>query len=267
MEESFAGELAVHHPDRKLVTDECDLTRLGLVPGELDHVEHPSRDQRVRLAPTRLKRVAEFWPQPRVTQRLRSEARGSFEQVPRLNETVIRVDLEAKVRGPGHSGLLRALQRARVEPRDGMPDPGVRRLLRHQLAKVAQSEVLETAVKNMVGVENLTVTNEVDEIGGHARSLRVGAQVNSWPVTTRTPIKQLAALDDGQVLVSGWVETVRDQKKVQFVVLRDESGALQLVHPRETPVAELVDPSTSSGTDQIADAISALTLGSFVTVT
>ena len=31
--------------------------------------------------------------------------------------------------------------------------------------------------------------------------------------------------------MAGWVETVRDQKKVQFVILRDESGAVQLVNP------------------------------------
>jgi nondiscriminating aspartyl-tRNA synthetase len=74
-------------------------------------------------------------------------------------------------------------------------------------------------------------------------------------VTSRTRIKQLAALDDGTVQVSGWVETVRDQKKVQFVVLRDESGALQLVHPR------------AEESDEIADAISSLTLGDFITVT
>jgi nondiscriminating aspartyl-tRNA synthetase len=106
----------------------------------------------------------------------------------------------------------------------------------------------------MVGVENLTMTNKVDEVCGHPRSLLVTCWVNFSIVTTRTPIKQLAALDDGQVVVSGWVETVRDQKKVQFVVLRDESGALQLVHPR------------SEDADAIADTISALTLGSFVTV-
>jgi nondiscriminating aspartyl-tRNA synthetase len=74
-------------------------------------------------------------------------------------------------------------------------------------------------------------------------------------VTTRTLIKHLAALDDGPVVVSGWVDTVRDQKKVQFVVLRDESGALQLVHP------------IPEERDDIAETISALTLGDFVTVT
>ncbi|HEX4057277.1 MAG TPA: aspartate--tRNA(Asn) ligase [Galbitalea sp.] len=73
-------------------------------------------------------------------------------------------------------------------------------------------------------------------------------------MTTRTPIKQLAKLDDGPVLVSGWVDTIRDQKKVQFVVLRDESGALQLVHPR------------ADESDAIADAISSLTIGDFITV-
>ncbi|MBX3094661.1 MAG: aspartate--tRNA(Asn) ligase, partial [Cryobacterium sp.] len=71
----------------------------------------------------------------------------------------------------------------------------------------------------------------------------------------RTLIRNLAALDDGPVTVSGWVDTVRDQKKVQFVVLRDESGALQLVHPR------------AEESDAIADAISPLATGTFLTVT
>ncbi|MET0352554.1 MAG: OB-fold nucleic acid binding domain-containing protein, partial [Plantibacter flavus] len=50
-------------------------------------------------------------------------------------------------------------------------------------------------------------------------------------MSERVVVKNLAALSDGPVTVSGWVETVRDQKKVQFVVLRDESGAVQLVNP------------------------------------
>jgi nondiscriminating aspartyl-tRNA synthetase len=74
-------------------------------------------------------------------------------------------------------------------------------------------------------------------------------------VTQRTLIKNLAASSDGPVVVSGWVDTVRDQKKVQFIVLRDESGAVQLVHPR------------AEESDAIAESISALSTGSFVTVT
>ncbi|TFC98535.1 aspartate--tRNA(Asn) ligase [Cryobacterium sinapicolor] len=74
-------------------------------------------------------------------------------------------------------------------------------------------------------------------------------------------IKNLAALDNGPVTVSGWVDTVRDQKKVQFVVLRDESGAVQLVNPRTT------DANGTVVVDEPATTISTLSQGSFVTVT
>jgi nondiscriminating aspartyl-tRNA synthetase len=80
-------------------------------------------------------------------------------------------------------------------------------------------------------------------------------------VNARVLIKNLAALDDGLVTVSGWVETVRDQKKVQFVVLRDESGAVQLVNPRTTDAEGVVVD------DEPATTISSLSQGSFVTVT
>ena len=88
----------------------------------------------------------------------------------------------------------------------------------------------------------------------------------------RTLIKNLAARDDGPVSVSGWVDTVRDQKKVQFVVLRDESGALQLVHPRsplpeEVAGGDRLEGGSQSSTDELAETISALGAGAFVTVT
>jgi len=54
---------------------------------------------------------------------------------------------------------------------------------------------------------------------------------------------------------------VRDQKKVQFVVLRDESGAVQLVNPRAT------DADGAVVSDEPASTISALAQGSFITVT
>ena len=82
---------------------------------------------------------------------------------------------------------------------------------------------------------------------------------------TRTLVKNLAAAPDGPVSVSGWVDTVRDQKKVQFIVLRDESGAVQLVHPR-TDVGEPVDGQPVEP-DAVAATISTLTTGTFLTVT
>ncbi|RRJ86009.1 aspartate--tRNA(Asn) ligase [Gulosibacter macacae] len=73
-------------------------------------------------------------------------------------------------------------------------------------------------------------------------------------MTERTVISALAALEDGPVKVQGWVDTVRDQKKVQFVVLRDETGACQLVNPR------------SEGREEISDTISNLAQGTMLTI-
>ncbi|MFC6356647.1 aspartate--tRNA(Asn) ligase [Luethyella okanaganae] len=84
-------------------------------------------------------------------------------------------------------------------------------------------------------------------------------------------IKDLSALADGPVSVSGWVDTVRDQKKVQFIVLRDESGAAQLVNPAvREPSVDLqtgADDAASADRFAITEAISTLAHGSFITVT
>lgn len=97
-------------------------------------------------------------------------------------------------------------------------------------------------------------------------------------MTSRVLIKDLSALADGPVTVSGWVDTVRDQKKVQFIVLRDESGAAQLVNPalRALPVTDAEAGTVALDGDELAaaearlattEAISALAHGSFITVT
>lgn len=85
-------------------------------------------------------------------------------------------------------------------------------------------------------------------------------------MTERVLIKDLAARTDGPVRVAGWVEKVRDQRYVQFVVLRDESGAVQLVNggvlrepDPENPRSDILVPRTQT--------ISDLTHGTFVTVT
>ncbi|MEO8908243.1 MAG: OB-fold nucleic acid binding domain-containing protein, partial [Microbacteriaceae bacterium] len=78
-------------------------------------------------------------------------------------------------------------------------------------------------------------------------------------MSSRVVVKNLAALPDGPVTVSGWVETVRDQKKVQFVILRDETGAVQLVNPRNS------DADGAVIADEPATTISDLAQGTFVT--
>lgn len=83
-------------------------------------------------------------------------------------------------------------------------------------------------------------------------------------VTERALIGQLKGLADGPVSVSGWVETVRDQKKVQFVILRDETGAVQLVNPATRPAEDGTDQDAAALA--LTDLISNLATGTFLTV-
>jgi aspartyl-tRNA synthetase len=70
----------------------------------------------------------------------------------------------------------------------------------------------------------------------------------------RTLIEELREKVDGRATVRGWVHALRDQKRVQFLVLRDETGLAQAVLPKDEPPSEL------------NLAISALTAESAVTV-
>jgi len=70
----------------------------------------------------------------------------------------------------------------------------------------------------------------------------------------RSKIGELVGQQDGPVTIGGWVETLRDQKRIQFIIIRDESGSVQVTYPR---------PSEE---DALADQVSALTHGSFVIV-
>lgn len=80
----------------------------------------------------------------------------------------------------------------------------------------------------------------------------------------RTRISELSALPDGPVVVAGWVDTVRDQKAVQFVILRDESGAVQLV---TKAVRELdADDADSASKLALTELIGTLNAGTFITV-
>ena len=72
---------------------------------------------------------------------------------------------------------------------------------------------------------------------------------------TRTLIAELPSRIDKQATIRGWVQAIRDQKSVQFVIVRDESGLAQVVLPKGEPPSEL------------NEAVSALTAESAVTLT
>jgi nondiscriminating aspartyl-tRNA synthetase len=72
---------------------------------------------------------------------------------------------------------------------------------------------------------------------------------------TRTLISQLPEQIDSRVTIRGWVQAIRDQKSVQFVIVRDETGMAQVVLPKGEPPSEL------------NERVSALTAESAVTIT
>jgi nondiscriminating aspartyl-tRNA synthetase len=71
----------------------------------------------------------------------------------------------------------------------------------------------------------------------------------------RTLIAELPGLIGERVRLRGWVQALRDQKRVQFIVLRDESGLAQVVLAKPDPPSEL------------NERVSALTVESAVTIT
>ena len=71
----------------------------------------------------------------------------------------------------------------------------------------------------------------------------------------RTLIEELPAKVGEQVSIRGWVQTVRDQKRMQFVIVRDETGLAQVMLAKQEPPSE------------VNEAVSALTAESAVTVT
>jgi nondiscriminating aspartyl-tRNA synthetase len=70
----------------------------------------------------------------------------------------------------------------------------------------------------------------------------------------RTLISELSQKIDERVRVRGWVQALRDQKRVQFLIVRDESGLAQAVVAKQEPPSEL------------NERVSALTAESAVTI-
>jgi len=75
------------------------------------------------------------------------------------------------------------------------------------------------------------------------------------PGMARTLISELPSHVGEQVTIRGWAQAVRDQKRVQFVVVRDESGLAQAVLGKDDPPTELNEQ------------VSSLTVESAVTLT
>ncbi len=70
----------------------------------------------------------------------------------------------------------------------------------------------------------------------------------------RTMIKDLREKIDQQVTLKGWLQTLRDQKSMQFLILRDRSGLAQVAHWKK-------------GNPELAELISTLGTESALTIT
>jgi aspartyl-tRNA synthetase len=130
------------------------------------------------------------------------------------------------------------------------------------VAAITEREAIQTLIEQAIGIKHLTVSYEVKARGWHRTSLpslnlaefRQLAPKDLRTMLNRSKIGELAGQQDGPVTIGGWVETLRDQKRIQFIIIRDESGSVQVTYPR--PNEE----------DALADQVSALTHGSFVIV-
>jgi aspartyl-tRNA synthetase len=130
------------------------------------------------------------------------------------------------------------------------------------MSEITQWETVKALVEQSPRIKHLTVSYEVKARGGHRTSLpslnlaeiRQLALKDPRTMLNRSKISELKSQQDGPVTIGGWVETLRDQKRIQFIIIRDESGSVQVTYPR---------PSEE---DSLADQVSALTHGSFVIV-
>ena len=64
----------------------------------------------------------------------------------------------------------------------------------------------------------------------------------------RTLIKDLPEYIDQNVTINGWLHTLRDQKNMQFLIIRDRTGLVQVAHYKKGNL-ELAETISTSGTE------------------
>ena len=73
----------------------------------------------------------------------------------------------------------------------------------------------------------------------------------------RTSTAKLAEFADQRVTVCGWTDKIRDQKTVQFIVLRDETGLVQLVKEKVEgdPVCDVISELSADSVVQVSGVV------------
>jgi len=75
----------------------------------------------------------------------------------------------------------------------------------------------------------------------------------------RTKVNQLKSAIGQEVRIKGWINTIRDQKTMQFVIVRDETGTIQLTNSRkDNPgLAEVISGLTSESVIDVTGQVAA----------
>src|SRR3989338_2366873 len=73
----------------------------------------------------------------------------------------------------------------------------------------------------------------------------------------RILINQLPSLIGNSVTICGWIQTLRNQKRMQFLVLRDHTGTVQTVHERasDEQLAATINQLTQESTVEITGTV------------
>lgn len=71
-------------------------------------------------------------------------------------------------------------------------------------------------------------------------------------------VAELQKMGGQTVTINGWIDTVRNMKKMQFIVLRDHTGLLQITHPRSSSekLSQIIETLTPESTVKVTGVIS-----------
>lgn len=71
----------------------------------------------------------------------------------------------------------------------------------------------------------------------------------------RILIRDLPSHTGETVGVQGWVQTVRDQKRMQFVMVRDHTGIIQVANPKNAPLAQTISGLTPESVIEVVGTV------------
>ena len=167
-----SSDSAVQNPNGDLMGNEHHLAFVHGIPCVLGDVEHPRGDVPIGLSPARPERVVQKLPDARVSGNARDVEFSPFEPVETLHQALIDIDRDARRFRHRCCRFDSALQRRGHNPRDIARCEKRCRAARHILAAIREAKAFQAAVENPIGVMNLAVSHEMEQVSRHVPILR-----------------------------------------------------------------------------------------------